>query len=300
MQWHDDHKALAPTESTEMNPISRRSLLTSAAVATGGLAFAGLAACTGTPNIPRPTASPTGPITAQLDEVLTIVSAGSDKFGVFITDVRSGGTYSFNGDYSSQNASMVKVMIALMSLRKAGGLLSPENDAVATKMITQSDNASAETLWAYGGGPDAYQQLADELKMTNTHREQSRDDWSWTWTTPSDQVLLLKYLTEGGTKAFTTEQAAYVYDLMGKVVDDQTWGVGAPKSATVAVHLKNGWVQFKSTDNLWAVNSMGTVKGDGRDYRLAVMTRVPDFATGRELTSEVGRQVFSILGSGKL
>lgn len=280
-----------------MNPISRRSLLASAGALTGGLA---LAACTGTPNIPRPTASPTGPIKAQLDEVLKIVSAGSEKFGVYITDLRSGATYSFNGDYASQNASMVKVMIALMALRKAGGLLSAENAAVATKMITQSDNASAETLWAYGGGPNAYQQLADELKMTHTHREQSRDDWSWTWTTPSDQVLLLKYVTEGGTKAFTTEQGAYVYDLMGKVTDDQTWGVGAPKSASVQVHLKNGWVQFKSTDNLWAVNSMGTVTGDGRDYRMAVMTRVPDFPTGRELTSEVGRQVFSILGSGPL
>ena len=283
-----------------MNPISRRSLLATAGAVTGTFALTGLAACTGTPNIPRPTASPTGPIASQLTEVLKVVSAGSDKFGVFVTDVRSGGTFSFNGDYASQNASMVKVMIALMALRKAGGLLSAENAAVATKMITQSDNASAETLWAYGGGPNAYQQLADELKMTHTHREQSRDDWSWTWTTPSDQVLLLKYVTEGGTKAFTTEQGAYVYDLMGKVEDDQTWGVGAPKSASVVVHLKNGWVQFKSTDNLWAVNSMGTVKGDGRDYRLAVMTRVPDFATGRELTSEVGRQVFSILGSGTL
>lgn len=280
-----------------MTPISRRSLLASAGALTGGLA---LAACTGTPAIPLPTASPSGPIRGQLDDVLRIVSAGSDKFGVFLTDLRSGGTYSFNGDYASQNASMVKVMTALMALRKAGGLLTGENAGVATKMITQSDNASAETLWAYGGGADAYQQLAEELEMTHTHRQEGRNDWSWTWTTPSDQVLLLKYITEGGTKAFTAEQGAYVYDLMGKVTDDQTWGVGAPKSAMVAVHLKNGWVQFKSTDNLWAVNSMGTVKGDDRDYRMAVMTRVPDFATGRALTSEVGRQVFSILGSGPL
>jgi hypothetical protein len=68
----------------------------------------------------------------------------------------------------------------------------------------------------------------------------------------------------------------------------------------VNVHLKNGWVQFKSSDNLWAVNSMGSVTGDGRDYRLCVMTRVADFPTGRDLTSMVGKWVFSILGSGKL
>ncbi|HQY98808.1 MAG TPA: serine hydrolase [Propionicimonas sp.] len=283
-----------------MNHLSRRSLLLSATALAGG---ALLAACSGTPTIPRPTASPTGPIKDQLDEVLKVVSSGSEKFGVYLQDVRSGGTYSFNGDYASQNASMVKVMIALMVQRKArtdGGTLSQENVELTTKMITQSDNDAAEKLWAYGGGPDAYQQLADELKMTHTRRETGRDDWSWTWTSPSDQVVLLNHLVDGGTDAFTPAEATFVYDLMGKVQDDQTWGVGAPKSSAVAVHLKNGWVQFKSSDGLWAVNSMGTVAGAGRDYRMAVMTRVPDFATGRELTSEVGRQVFSILGSGTL
>lgn len=77
-------------------------------------------------------------------------------------------------------------------------------------------------------------------------------------------------------------------------------GVGAPKSDQVAVHLKNGWVQFKSTDGLWAVNSMGSISGDGRDYRMCVMTRDVDFPTGRELTSTVGSWVFTILGSGEL
>ena len=113
-------------------------------------------------------------------------------------------------------------------------------------------------------------------------------------------MQLLDYLVTGGTDAFTAAEGKFVYDLMGQVQDDQTWGVGAPKSGTVQVHLKNGWVQFKSSDGLWAVNSMGTVQGEGRDYRMAVMTRVADFDTGRELTSEVGRQVFSILGSGSL
>ena len=113
-------------------------------------------------------------------------------------------------------------------------------------------------------------------------------------------LLLHEFQHEAVADAFTAAEGKFVYDLMGQVQDDQTWGVGAPKSGTVQVHLKNGWVQFKSSDGLWAVNSMGTVQGEGRDYRMAVMTRVADFDTGRELTSEVGRQVFSILGSGSL
>ena len=27
--------------------------------------------------------------------------------------------------------------------------------------------------------------------------------------------------------------------------------------------MKNGWVEFKSSDGLWAVNSMGRVQGEG-------------------------------------
>lgn len=43
---------------------------------------------------------------------------------------------------------------------------------------------------------------------------------------------------------------------MGQVIDEHSWGVGAPRSEAVKVHLKNGWVKFKSGDGLWAVNSM--------------------------------------------
>jgi hypothetical protein len=303
VQWHDDQKALAPTESTEMNPISRRSLLTSAAVATGGLAAAGLAACTGTPNIARPTASPSGTVTAQLDAVMKVIANGSDKFGVWVQDWSTGGTYGFNPDYTSQSASMAKPMIVSMALRKAaadGGELSAENSELARKAITNSDNNAADTLWAYAGGRTAFDALAKDLGMTASHSDPAKDFWSWTWTTPEDQVLLANTLANGGSKALTNSQCKFTWDLMGQVEDDQTWGVGQPRSAAVAVHLKNGWVQFQSTDNLWAVNSMGGVEGEGRAYFACVMTRVPDFATGREITSEVGKWIFSILGSGKL
>ncbi len=283
--------------------ISRRSLLTTAAVFAGGLAVTGLSACSTPPAIPQPTVAPTGAIKDQLDQALKIISAGSDKFGVFIEDVRSGGTYSFNGGYASQSASMVKPMIVAMALRKAaaeGAELSPENLEHARKAITNSDNDAATALWTYAGYP-AYQTLADALGLTHTRLDSAKaDQWSWTWTTPGDQVKLVKALATGETQALTKAQCSFIYDLMGQVQDDQTWGVGQPKSASVQVHLKNGWVQFKSTDNLWAVNSMGSVTGEGRDYRLCVMTRVPDFATGRELTSAVGKWAFSILGSGKL
>lgn len=279
--------------------ISRRNLL----AAGGTLAVVALAGCSGQPSIPHPTASPTGPIKTQLDQVMTIIANGSSTFGVYVEDVRTGGSYSFNGDYSSQSASMAKPMIVAMALRAArsSGGLSTDSTANAENAIRHSDNDAAQALWDASGGASAYAALARELQMAHTHLDPTRaDQWSWTWTTPADQVLLAKTLATGKTAALTAAESTFIYDLMGQVEDDQSWGVGQPKSANVHVHLKNGWVQFKSTDNLWAVNSMGSVEGDGRNYRLCVMTRVPDFATGRAVTSEVGKWVFSILGSGTL
>ncbi len=283
-----------------MNPISRRSLLASAGAVTGGLA---LAACTGTPNIARPTASPSGTITAQLDTVMTVIAHGSNQFAVWVQDQRTGGVYGYNPDYTSQSASMAKPMIVSMALRKAatdGGELSAENTELARKAITNSDNDAADALWAYAGGRPAYDALAKDLGMTESHSDPAKDFWSWTWTTPHDQVLLAHTLANGGSQALTNAQCKFTWDLMGKVQDDQTWGIGQPRSASVATNLKNGWVQFQSTDNLWAVNSMGGVEGEGRSYFACVMTRTADFATGREITTEVGKWIFSILGSGPL
>lgn len=283
-----------------MNLMSRRSLLASAGAIGGGLA---LAACSGDPKISRPSASPSGTIAAQLDEVMRIIANGTPEFGVWVEDRRTGGVYSFNPDYTSQSASMAKPMIVSMAQRRAaadGGELSAENTELARKAITHSDNDAADALWAYAGARPAYDALARDLGMPETHSDPAKDFWSWTWTTPMDQVVLAKTLAKGGSTALTDAQCRFTYDLMGQVQDDQTWGIGQPKSATVAVHLKNGWVQFQSTDKLWAVNSMGDVEGEGRDYAACVMTRVPEFDTGRAITSEVGKWLFSILGSGRL
>ncbi|MCE1174504.1 MAG: class A beta-lactamase-related serine hydrolase [Propionibacteriales bacterium] len=281
--------------------ISRRSLLTTSAVIVGGLAATSLAACSANPSIPQPSVSPTGPIKDQLDQVLKTISGGSDKFGVAITDLRSAKTYSYRGDYASQSASMAKPMIVSMALRKAGGLLDAEKAELARKAITESDNDAASALWNYAGY-QGYTTLAADLGMTSTHLDPNKaDQWSWTWTTPADQVKLVEALSSGKTKALTPEQCHFLWDLMGQVIPDQTWGIGAPKSTDVGVHLKNGWVQFKSSDNLWAVNSMGQVdrKTTGL-YQACVMTRVPDFPTGRELTSTVGTWIFRVLNSAPL
>lgn len=274
--------------------LSRRTLLASA-----GLAV--LAGCTPAA-VPRPSATPTGDVRAQLDEVFGVLAGGEYTFGVAVEDLRSGGSYRFAADYTGQSASMAKPMIVSMAQRAArgaGGLAEAQAE-LARRAITVSDNDAADALWAYAGTRPAYDALARDLGMADTHSAPERDFWSWTWTTPADQLVLLRALAEGGSDALTDAEGRFTWELMGQVRDDQAWGVGQPRGGDVAVHLKNGWVQFQSTDGLWAVNSLGAVSGQGRDYRLCVMSRVRDFDTGKALADEVGKWVFSVLGGGTL
>jgi beta-lactamase class A len=265
----------------------------------GGLALAG---CAASPAIPRVTASPAGTIRQQLQTVLDTVAAGNERLGVALKDLRTGARWDFRGDYSSQSASMAKPMIVSMAMRRAraaGGPLSAEDQQRARDAITRSDNDAADALWASAGGRPAYDALAGALGLSATRSDPARDFWSWTWTTPKDQLSFLEQLL-GGTDALEAADRRTLLDLMAEVVPDQAWGVGAPRGPEVTVQLKNGWVQFQSTDKLWAVNSIGHVKGQGRDYVLTIMTRTPDFDTGRAYCTEIGQQVFSVLGSGNL
>ena len=264
-----------------------------------------LAGCSNAASVPTPTASPTGSIRDQLQSAIGTIAAGQDKLGVAVLDLRSGASWNLRGDWACQSASMAKPMIVSMALRKAAAdklqqPLPPEQDAQANKAIKNSDNDAADALWPWAGARPAYDALAKDLKVANTHSAPEKDFWSWTWTTPLDQLSFMHQLVKGDTTALTDAQRSYLLGLMGQVQDDQTWGVGFPKSGTVQVEMKNGWVQFQSTDNLWAVNSIGHVSGDGRDYLLTMMGRYPSFDAGKAYCNAIGDWVFRILGSGKL
>lgn len=281
--------------------VSRRTVLLGASA----LALTGCAKAPIT--ITTPTATPSGPIRAQLTAALQEFAKTTDKLGVALHDRTTNKRWDFHGDYASQSASMAKVMITAMALRKAraaGGDLSFENFGHASKAIMFSDNDAADALWAYADERPAYDKLAAELGMAKTHSDSGNAFWSWTWTTPLDQLTLMDALLDG-TTALTDDDRLYLLDLMGKVTAAHRWGVGNPSieddtKADVKVQMKNGWVQFKSSDGLWAVNSVGHVSGLDRDYTAAMMCRVDSFEKGKRLLDAIGAELFATLGRGPL
>lgn len=278
------------------NHVGRRTLLL-------GIAGAGLTACARpTTTLVTPTSLPEGSVREQLDAAMAAFGANTDLLGVSLHDRTSGATYAFHDDYETQSASIAKVMIVLAALTKArdeGTELTFEQYGLASRAIIDSDNDSADALWDWVGGKRTYDVLATDLGLANTHSDDRSEFWSWTNTDPHDQRTLIDLLLDG-TPALATDDRLYLLDLMGRTNSEQTWGVGHDRSEDVEVQMKNGWVQFQSTDGLWAVNSIGHVVGEGRDYTAAIMCRRPTFDEGRDLVDAIGASLFEILGTGSL
>ncbi|HHU40257.1 MAG TPA: serine hydrolase [Propionibacterium sp.] len=273
--------------------VSRRALLLGAA------STATLAGCSrGPAPVVTPTASPSGAVRDQLQQVMDAYRANTDLLGLSVKDLRTGGEFSWQGDWVTQSASIAKVMIVLLALvqaRRAGTELPFEDYGRASRAIIDSENDPADELWEKVGGKQAYTTLARELGLADTHGDDRSEFWSWTNTTADDQRKLAEVLVTG-SDAIHVEDQLYLLDLMSKTNPNHTWGVGHPKKRDeVHVSMKNGWVQFQSIDNLWGVNSMGHVRGQGRDYVAAIMTRMPTFDEGRALVDGIGADVFTIL-----
>ncbi|GLU49945.1 serine hydrolase [Nocardiopsis ansamitocini] len=203
-------------------------------------------------------------------------------------------------DYQAQKgfdaASVGKVLVLATLLRTAqeeGRALTPREDALATEMITVSDNDATVEL-RLQLGRERMQEFLDLAGMSGTVLHP--DDFIGLMKiTATDQLRLLD-LVVSDNDVLGEEQRAYARSLMGGVVESQRWGVpaGAPEDARV--HLKNGWLPYDGTD-VWRVNSIGAFESPAAgSYRIAVLTdQNPGMAHGVESIELVAVAVHAAL-----
>lgn len=107
------------------------------------------------------------------------------KLGVAITDLRNGAVYGYNPAYASQSASMAKPMIVLMAQRRARATGTPLTAEQLTRPPRRSPSPTTTPrtrCGAFAGcAASAYDELAAELEMTDTHADEARSE-SWSWT----------------------------------------------------------------------------------------------------------------------
>ncbi|MFF3447285.1 serine hydrolase [Streptomyces sp. NPDC002667] len=171
---------------------------------------------------------------------------------------------------SFDSASTVKVTVLatlLWDAKKHNRYLTSTETSLATKMITQSDNASTTKLWNQLG-LTKIKGFLTAAGMTKT-TPGTGGYWGLTQINVTDEQKLLKLVTAKNT-VLSDNSRAYILKLMGQVISSQRWGTPAGAPSTVAVHVKNGWLS-RST-NAWRVHSLGTFNGGGHDYMMSVLT----------------------------
>ena len=109
--------------------------------------------------------------------------------------------------------------------------------------------------------------------------------------TVSDGQLLVN-----GTPVLTPAERTYVRSWMSNVTSSQIWGVVNPSFASmVNAEVKNGWGPRTGG---YRLNSVGRIKGYGRDYQMAMLSRSPNgFYYGRDTLNGVSSIVFRELAT---
>jgi hypothetical protein len=222
---------------------------------------------------------------------------------VAVEDLISGHTLSFGPKTPQDEASVVKINILAALLASSSSSAIPLTAAqrnLAEQMIEASDNDAATSLWYAVGGGAGIKAFDAAIGLIDTTPSPcvvcagfAWPGWGLTTTTPLDQLKLLRTVFLGSAHLNGADRS-YELQLMESVIPSERWGVsgGVPSTATVA--LKNGWLPLNNAETDWQINSVGWVRGDGRDYLIALFsTGNPNEAYGIETLNAVSAIVWN-------
>jgi beta-lactamase class A len=232
---------------------------------------------------------------AALEQAVVQAMGGrSQVISVCVLDRRTGAKWNYRGGALQRTGSVAKAFIVTAALRKAraaGTSLTAAQLDQARLAITRSDNAAATSLYTWIGGHAGIVSVTKAVGLVMTPNAPASSSWGTTLTSSNDLVTFMQALHVGHAALHPSDRAV-VLDLMSKVIGTQRWGVGSVPAGN-RVRNKNGWM---AVGNPWVINSFGDVRGNGRDYALALMqTRQPDQHTGIARAELIGRAVYDSL-----
>ena len=230
-------------------------------------------------------------------DIASALSGRVDYVAVRVEDRRTGAECRLNEGHQFDSASVVKATILAALLRwhqETGKPLTSTEKALATRMITVSDNNAASALWNELGHT-RLQHFLNLASMTETILGPD-GYWGLTQITARDELQQLRLLTAANSVLNSSSRSYELY-LMARVTASQRWGVPAGAPSGVTVYLKNGWLP-RSTHG-WRVHSIGAFQGRGRDYMIAVLTyNNPTMGYGVTTIERVAEVVHRDLNAG--
>ena len=213
--------------------------------------------------------APPASASAATDAAKAVSYAGQHGYrsSIAVLDT-SNGAFAGAGDYNSTYASesVMKVFIATRLLLT--GQMTGWNATTAYKMITQSDDASANALYGRVGGDGVITWVKQALNIPNLGSPPLRSGW-WGGT----------QITASGMASFynAVKRRPQVWNWLGNAMhhatqygSDGTYQYFGIPSATTGAAIKQGWGADNAAGQP-AFNSTGLVNGDR--YAVVILTQ---------------------------
>jgi len=213
------------------------------------------------------TAPAAASVSSQATSAVNYAHAHGYRSSVGVLDTQTG-AFTGAGDYNSYYASesVMKVFIATRLLMT--GQMSGWNETTAYKMITQSDDSSANALYGRTGGDGVITWIKQALNIPNLGAPPLRPGW-WGGTR----------ITAAGMATFynAVRHRPSIWNWLGNAMhhatrygSDGTYQFFGIPSATTGAGVKQGW---GGDDAAWqpAYNSTGFVNGDR--YAVVILTQ---------------------------
>jgi beta-lactamase class A len=246
---------------------------------------------------PSPSPSPKpDPAIGVRAQVASYLASSGTHAALALLDQDTGEKVYYQEHQQFNTASIIKVDIlatVLYQHQKAGKKLSSTESSNATKMITQSDNNAATSLWNDIGKGPGLAAANKDFGLTETVPGDG-GYWGLTKTTAADQLRLLQMISNPSGSAPADPPAGappataaghgtpgpldaascdYLFSLMNRVEKDQRWGVPQAASAQATnVYVKNGWLSYSADNYKWITNSVGRIIEPGHDWLVVVLS----------------------------
>ncbi|MDT8910027.1 serine hydrolase [Amycolatopsis sp. PS_44_ISF1] len=175
---------------------------------------------------------------------------------------------SWRADQPQPTASVVKLLIALDLMDRAGVPSGSEATAVRA-MLSASDDGVASRLWTHDGGPAIVRRQAGKLGLTHTSPPREAGQWGSTTMSPTDVVTVYRHITAG----LTEDRREFLTEAMESTPENAADGFdqhfGIPRAFPGADWaVKQGW---GSSDDRRVLNTTGLVRAGSRTFAVAVM-----------------------------
>jgi len=239
---------------------------------------------------------------SPIDNKVRALTAQVPPGGVSVAELNTatGARYSYGATGGMLTGSVVKVYILetlLLQHQDRGTQLSDQEAATARRMIENSDNEAAETLYYAIGARAGLVAAAPRLGLTHTIPGPNPDFKGLTQTSATDCVTLLQNLLRPAP--LHQYARSVVLGFMRNVESDQRWGVGSVADPGTTFANKNGWLSVDEDNpdglgdnDLWLVNSIGIVTVHQQQVLIAVLTQHgQSFEDGIELVEELAEAI---------